>query len=46
MSNTPVRDAILPAISIVTHFEHKRTGEKIAPVDADRHPRKDLRSVG
>jgi hypothetical protein len=46
MSNARVRDAILSALSIVTHFEHKRTGEEIAPTNVHHYSRKDLRSVG
>lgn len=42
----PNRDAIIEALSFVSHYEHAKTGERIASSVAWRYRREDLISVG
>ena len=42
----PVRDAILAAITIVTHYEDKSTGRDVSLQEAQSLPRNSLRSAG
>ena len=42
----PVREAVLAALAIISHYEDKDTGQKISLHDARLLPRNTLRSVG